>query len=142
VSKVFDVGDNAFCLNFQPSAADIDDNNHVNNVVYLGWAQVLAIAHWDSLTTAAERAPWTWVARRHEIDYGRELKPQESAKGYTWVGSLKGPLFERLVRIDGPDGAMRAQVRTEWVLVDIERRRPVRSPEWIRTRFSIPDPAR
>lgn len=132
------IGANAYSQDFQPSPGDIDDNLHVNNVVYLGWAQTLAIAHWEALTTPSERAPWTWVARRHEIDYGRELKPDERARGHTWVGALKGPLFERLVRIDGQDGAMRAQIRTDWVLVDLIRRRPVRAPEWICERFSIP----
>lgn len=37
-----------------------------------------------------ERAGWSWVARRHEIDYRRELLPHKTATGYTWVGDLKG----------------------------------------------------
>jgi acyl-CoA thioesterase FadM len=66
------------------------------------------------------------VARRHEIDYRRELLPDEIATGYTWVGELKGPRFERFFRIDGPDGEMCAQSRTDWVLIDIAAKRPAR----------------
>jgi len=40
-------GRQVFSLDFRPTPADIDDNGHVNNVVYLSWAQDLAIAHWE-----------------------------------------------------------------------------------------------
>jgi acyl-CoA thioester hydrolase len=41
----------------------------------------------------------------------------------------EGPRFERFVRIDGPDGAMCAQVRTVWVLIEKTSGRPKRVPE-------------
>lgn len=123
-------------MTFTPTAADIDANEHVNNVVYLAWAQDLAITHWEARTTPEERAGWSWVARRHEIDYRRELRLDEIATGYTWVGELKGPRFERYVRIDGPDGEMCAQSRTDWVLIDIAARRPARVLDWMVERFT------
>ncbi len=123
-------------MTFTPTASDIDANQHVNNVVYLAWAQDLAIAHWAARTSPEERAPWSWVARRHEIDYRRELRQDEIATGYTWVGELKGPRFERYVRIDGPDGEMCAQSRTDWVLIDITARRPARVMDWMVERFN------
>ena len=126
----------AYLQTFTPTSAEIDANGHVNNVVYLAWAQTIAIAHWESRTTAAERAPFTWVARRHEIDYRRELLPDETATARTWVGAMHGPRFERLVRIDGPDGAMCAQSRTDWVLIDLTTKRPVRVADWIIERFA------
>jgi len=134
--KIFHPAGDAYCLTFTPTAADIDDNGHVNNVVYLAWAQDLAIAHWEAWATAEERAGWSWVARRHEVDYRRALLPGEAAAGYTWVGELKGPRFERYVRIDGPDGEMCAQSRTDWVLVDVAARRPTRAPDWMVERFT------
>jgi len=30
------------------SATDIDDNDHVNNVVYLRWIFDVALAHWNA----------------------------------------------------------------------------------------------
>jgi acyl-CoA thioester hydrolase len=136
VSRVFVPAGDAFRLTFEPTASDIDANGHVNNVVYLGWAQDLAIEHWEAWASPEERAGWSWVARRHEIDYRRELLPDEVAVGYTWVGELKGPRFERYVRIDGPDGEMCAQSRTDWVLIDVAAKRPARVPEWMVERFT------
>ena len=34
-----------FTLPLDPKPSDIDENGHVNNVVYLGWVQDIAIAH-------------------------------------------------------------------------------------------------
>ena len=136
MSRLFVPPSDAFSLTFQPQASDIDANGHVNNVVYLGWAQDLAIAHWEAWASEEQRAPWSWVARRHEIDYRRELLLGETATGYTWVGELKGPRFERYVRIDGPDGEMCAQSRTDWVLIDIAAKRPARVPPWMVERFT------
>ena len=136
MSRLLQPPADAFALTFTPTAGEIDANGHVNNVVYLAWAQDLAIAHWESRVDAARRAPFTWIARRHEIDYRRELRPGEIATGRTWIGELKGPRFERLVRIDGPDGEMCAQSRTDWVLIDIAARRPARVMDWMVERFN------
>ena len=57
-------------ITIQPSA--IDELGHVNNVVYLSWVKDVAIAHWNFLTTPAQRAKYVWVALRHEIDYKAE----------------------------------------------------------------------
>ncbi|MEW6391804.1 MAG: thioesterase family protein [Pseudomonadota bacterium] len=136
MSRLFVPPTDAFSVTFQPQASDIDANGHVNNVVYLSWAQDLAIAHWEAWASEEQRAPWSWVARRHEIDYRRELLLGETAVGYTWVGELKGPRFERYVRIDGPDGEMCAQSRTDWVLIDIAAKRPARVLPWMVERFT------
>lgn len=136
MSRLFAPPADAFSLDIQPRASDIDANGHVNNVVYLSWIQNLAVAHWEAWASAEERAPWTWVCRRHEVDYRRELLLGETAKGYTWVGELRGPRFERFARIDGPDGEMCAQSRTDWVLIDIAAKRPARVPPWMVERFT------
>ena len=73
---------------------------------------------------------------RHEIDYRRPLVPGEKATARTWVGERRGPRFDRFVRIDGPDGEMSAQTRSEWVLIDSHSRKPARVPEWMQTMFA------
>ena len=40
------------------------------------------------------------------------------------------------VRIDGPDGEMCAQTRSEWVLVDAVTKRPARVPAWMEEMFT------
>jgi acyl-CoA thioester hydrolase len=130
-------GRQVFRLTFEPQASDIDDNGHVNNVVYLRWAQDLGVAHWRARAPAEVQATWAWVALRHEIDYRRALLPGETAQGRTWVAEApQGPRFDRFIRIDGPDGQMCAQVITTWVLIEQASGRPRRVPDWIPALFA------
>jgi acyl-CoA thioester hydrolase len=121
--------DTAFMLPCLPEAADFDENGHVNNVVYLRWAQDIAIAHWRSRVPAEEVTKQAWVVLRHEVDYRRALLPGETAVARTWVGEASGPRFIRYVRIDGPDGALCAQTVSIWCLINPETRRPMRVPQ-------------
>ena len=112
-------GRKVFRLDFHPTRAAIDENGHVNNVVYLRWAQDLGVAHWQSLAPPEAQATWAWIALRHEIDYRRALLPGEIGHGRTWVSeAAEGPRFNRCIRIDAEDGAMCAQVITTWVLIE------------------------
>lgn len=130
-------GRQVFRLAFEPTPADIDENGHVNNVVYLRWAQDMGIAHWRSLAPPEAQAQWAWIALRHEIDYRRELKLGETAQGRTWVAeAAAGPRFDRFIRLDHPDGGMCAQVHTTWVFIEQATRRPKRIPEWITGMFT------
>jgi acyl-CoA thioester hydrolase len=131
VSRAFEppAGRQVFTETFQPKPSDIDDNGHVNNVVYLAWAQDLAIAHWRARALPEDQSAFAWVALRHEVDYRRALVLGETASARTWVSDqAEGPRFERFVRIDGPDGQMCAQVRTVWVLIEKASGRPKRVP--------------
>ena len=70
----------------------IDENGHVNNVVYVGWLQDAGTAHWMARFDAETRAKWSWVGIRHEIDYLRPLMPDATGvKARTWVGDPQGP---------------------------------------------------
>ena len=130
-------GRKVFTLDFEPTSVDIDENGHVNNVVYLRWAQDLGVAHWQSLAAAAEQQVWAWVALRHEIDYRRALLPGETGFGRTWVSeTAEGPRFNRFIRIDAADGAMCAQAVTTWVLIEQATGRPKRVPPWILEMFA------
>jgi acyl-CoA thioester hydrolase len=134
-------GRKVFTLNFDPTDADIDENGHVNNVVYLRWAQDLGVAHWQSLAPADAQATWAWVALRHEIDYRRALLPGETGHGRTWVSdTAEGPRFNRYIRIDADDGAqgriMCAQVITTWVLIEQATGKPRRVPAWMLEMFA------
>jgi acyl-CoA thioester hydrolase len=130
-------GRQVFIRDIEPVPSDIDENGHVNNVVYLDWAQQIATAHWRSRAPADEQGKWAWVALRHEVDYRRALKLGEVAPARTWVSNTAdGPRFERFVRIDGPDGAMCAQVRTVWCLIEQATGRPRRVPAWMVEMFA------
>ena len=107
----------------------IDENGHVNNVVYVGWLQDAGTAHWNARFPPEARARWSWVGTRHEIDYFHPLMPDaRNVKARTWVGDPQGPRFNRYVRIEDGDGRLCAQGVTEWVLVDARTMRPHRIP--------------
>ena len=130
-------GRQVFARTFEPTPDDIDENGHVNNVVYLRWTQDLALGHWRSRAPAEEQATWAWIALRHEIDYRRPLLPGETAQARTWVAErAEGPRFNRYIRIDAADGAMCAQVITTWVLIEQATGRPRRVPAWITEMFT------
>lgn len=130
-------GARVFTRVFVPDPADIDENGHVNNVVYLRWVQDMATSHWNSLCPPDQAGLWAWIILRHEVDYRRALLPGETAAARTWVaGEAQGPRFDRFVRIDGPDGAMCAQARTVWCLIEQSTGRPRRVPSWMVEMFA------
>ncbi|MHC3127226.1 thioesterase [Brevundimonas sp. GN22] len=107
----------------------IDENGHVNNVVYVGWLQDVGTAHWNARFDEATRTKYSWVALRHEIDYFRGIMPDATGiKARTWVGDPQGPRFNRYVRIEDADGKVCAQGVSEWCLVEASTLRPQRIP--------------
>lgn len=130
------IGRQVFTRAFTPGPEDIDANGHVNNVVYVRWIQDMATSHWNARQPAEDQAKWAWIVLRHEIDYRRALMPGETASARTWVAETpEGPRFDRFVRIDGPDGAMCAQARTVWCMIDQATGRPKRVTPDIVARF-------
>ena len=100
---------------FDVGVADIDGLGHVNNVVYLRWVQDVAAAHWESATSAAERADIAWVVLRHEIDYKHPARPGDQVIARTWVGVPDAARFERHTEIRrAADGRLLAEARSLW----------------------------
>jgi len=46
---------------------DIDEQDHVNNTVYLRWIQDVATAHWRAVASPEAQEAIGWVVLRHEI---------------------------------------------------------------------------
>ena len=128
-----------FVVPLQVRPEHIDDNGHVNNVVYVGWLQDAGTAHWNARFDDETRARWSWVATRHEIDYLRGIEPgAQDVVARTWVGDPQGPRFTRYVRIEDAQGRVCAQGVTEWVLVDAATLRPQRIPPTMLAVFETP----
>src|SRR4030095_13400211 len=85
---------------------DIDEQNHVNNTVYLRWVQEVATAHWRAVASAEEQESAGWVVWRHEIDYKAPACLSDDIVLRTWVGKASRLRFERFTEIrrrsDGP----------------------------------------
>ncbi|MEM8772979.1 MAG: thioesterase family protein [Pseudomonadota bacterium] len=119
-------------------ADEIDELGHVNNAVYLVWAQDIAVAHWRHVADEKLRAEYVWVALRHEIDYRDQVLEGETVEIRTWLGEASGPRFIRHVDIRKP-GAKRfsAKVETQWCLIDAATRKPKRVGEEILRPFGL-----
>jgi len=117
--------------------ADIDEQNHVNNTVYLRWIQEVATAHWKSLAGAEAQAAIGWVVLRHEIDYRSPASLGNEILLRTWVGKASRLKFERFTEIHRRiDKQLLAQARTLWVPVDVRTGKPTRVSAELRRQFS------
>lgn len=116
--------------------ADIDVQDHVNNVVYLRWAQEVAIAHWEAVATDTMRANTVWVVRRHELDYLSPALPGDEIIARTWVGAGTAVTFERHTEIlRAGDRKVLAKARSVWCVLDPASGRPRRIDRELRERF-------
>lgn len=115
---------------------DIDRLGHVNNVVYLRYAQDAAIAHWRAAVPEDVAAELIWVVRRHEIDYLRPAFDNDELIARTWVGEASGATLERFIEIrrSGEDRVV-ASVRSVWAALDARTLRPRRVTDQLRSYF-------
>ena len=79
-----------FKTNYTVVTSNIDELNHVNNVVYLQWIQDIAGLHWNELKQGVDTAAYVWVVIRHEIDYLNQALLGDALLAKTWVGKTAG----------------------------------------------------
>src|SRR3954471_22923376 len=104
---------------------DIDRLGHVNNVVYLRYAQDAAIAHWSTSVPKGVGTELVWVVRRHELDYLHPAFENDELVARTWVGEASGATLERFIEIRRPsDDRVVARVRSVWAALDAQTHRP------------------
>jgi acyl-CoA thioester hydrolase len=116
---------------------DIDEQNHVNNTVYLRWVQDVATAHWRAVASAKAQETIGWVVLRHEIDYKGPATLGDEVLLRTWVGKATRLTFERFTEIRrNRDGRLLSEARTLWCPIDAQTGRPVRVSAEVRSRFS------
>ncbi|HET9231427.1 MAG TPA: thioesterase family protein [Vitreimonas sp.] len=126
-----------FIQRFPVDATDIDELGHVNNIVYLRYAQEIAIAHWSARATPEMVSDYVWVVLRHEADYRAPLTLGDEVEVRTWVDEApQGAAWARFVEIR-KTGAEKpsAQIKSNWALLDAKTRRVKRVPQEIVARF-------
>jgi acyl-CoA thioester hydrolase len=117
---------------------DIDEQNHVNNTVYLWWVQEVATAHWRAVASTDAQESIRWVVLRHEIDYKAPACLEDEIVLRTWVGKATRLTFERFTEIlRRSDGQLFSKARTLWCPINAQTGRPVRVPLEVREQFSI-----
>lgn len=101
---------------------------HANNIVILGWIDLIASRHGDAAgaarTDMAARGRM-WFVARHEIDYLGEAFVGDRLLLITWLESLGRTSLVRATRIvRACDGRVLTQARSRWAHVDLATRRP------------------
>ena len=120
---------------------DVDELGHAGNLVYLRWVLEAALAH--SISVGLDQAAYlarreVWVVRSHEIHYLRPALPGERLEIETRVASMAAANSIRRTRIlRTPDRVELCRATTDWAFLDLDRGRPRRIPDDIRSRFPI-----
>ncbi|KAA9327477.1 acyl-CoA thioesterase [Hymenobacter busanensis] len=126
---------------FRVEAADIDELNHANNVVYVRWVQETAAAHWLTAIPEAEHDQYIWIVREHHVRYLRPAFEGDELRAYTWVGDYRGAQSQRFTRIERvADGVVLCEAESQWVLLDPHTQRPKRVEEAVMQRLRAPLP--
>jgi acyl-CoA thioester hydrolase len=121
-----------FTLRWPVRGYELDSNGHVNNAVYLSWAEELATAHAEAAGYGRE---WSisrgggWIVRRTEITYHRPAVYGDDVELTVWVELVRGARAIRRTTITRiADGELLADVLTEWVWVRLSDGRPAPAP--------------
>ena len=121
---------NAFETKFTVVASDIDELNHVNNVVYIQWIQNIANLHWTQLKQDIDTTAYVWVVIRHEIDYIGQALLEETLVAKTWVGKTEGIRSIRHVEFY-KNNKLVVKAQTTFCLVNAKTFRPTRITDQI-----------
>ncbi len=112
------------------TSSEIDDLNHVNNVVYVKWMDEVAFEHWTLLTKENPLPEIVWVVVKHEIYYLKQAAIGEEITIKTWVGNSKSFKSERFMEFYSNEKLL-AKALTIWGMLDAKSYKPVRITEKI-----------
>lgn len=129
-----------FRLELEVDPADIDELEHVSNLVYLRWVLEVAQAHSTAVgydTKAYRELGAVFVVRRHEIEYRMPAVAGDRIVLETWIESWAAASSWRATRITrASDGVVLASARTRWAWVAWGSGRPQRIPAELEQRFA------
>ena len=106
---------------------DLDELQHVNNVIFLAWVQDISRDHWFHLSNQAINEKYYWVVLNHFIEYKGQARAGEELEVQTYVEKMAGVKSKRDV-IFSKQGKLIVRAETEWCLIDRTSNRPSRIP--------------
>jgi len=135
-----DTMDAVYIHEFLIPESALDQNGHVNNVVYVQWMQDVAILHSESTggTQATNSVGATWFVRSHNIEYLTPAFAGDQVILQTWVVDFRRATSLRRYRfIRKKDQKLLAKGETEWVFVDMKSGRPRTIPPEVQVTFPL-----
>ena len=109
----------------------LDENQHVNNVVYVQWMQDIAILHSEKTggTEMMHELDAVWVTRSHKISYYNQAFLNEEVTAITWISNIKRVTsLRKYCFLRKSDNTILARGETDWVLIDRKSGRPKKIP--------------
>lgn len=114
---------------------NLDELNHVNNVVYVYWIQEIAKKHWQKASESLA-VEYIWVVRKHDITYYHAAKLNDEIVITTNIMTTKGPIsFRQVAMKNNKTGKLLVKSITEWCLLDSKTLKPIRVPDSIKNLF-------
>jgi acyl-CoA thioester hydrolase len=111
---------------------ELDSNGHVNNSVYLAWAEEIATRHAEAAGYGrawSEERGGGWVIHKTEITYHRPAVYNDIVEVAVDVELIRGARGIRSTRITrSHDEELLAELWTEWAWVRLTDGRPMRVP--------------
>jgi acyl-CoA thioester hydrolase len=130
-----------FSIRLRVAPQDLDELQHVSNVVYIRWIQDVAVAHSESVGLSLgeyQQQGAVFVVRRHEVDYlrpalaGDEVEVETRVVAKSLVTATRKTFIRRVA-----DGQVLVQAQTQWAYVSTSTGRPVRIPPEVTQRFTL-----
>jgi acyl-CoA thioester hydrolase len=130
-----------FSIRLRVAPQDLDELQHVSNVVYIRWIQDVAVAHSVAVGLSLEvykQLGAVFVVRRHEVDYlrpavaGDEVEVETRVVAVSPVTATRQTFIRRVA-----DGRVLVQAQTQWAYVSTSTGRPVRIPPEVIQRFTL-----
>lgn len=121
-----------FTQTFKVLPQMIDENRHFNNVWSVKWIQDISIAHSDSAggTELMQKLNAGWMIHVQHIEYKNQAFLDEEIRGTTWVDAYAKVACVRKCKFERvSDGKVIFESETQWVLVDLNRARPIAIPD-------------
>lgn len=125
-----------FLHSFIVKPEHLDEQNHVNNVVYVQWIQDVAVAHWQNAASEEAQGKFIWFLLRHEIDYKKQAFEGEEITAVTWVGKATKVTCQRFTEIRRGE-VLLVQAKSNWCMLDLVTKKPAKISDEIREQFGM-----
>ena len=119
------------------SENDLDDLNHVNNVIYIHWVQEIAKNHWKSLVSNEIIKNYYWVLLEHQIKYLNPALLNDKIMIKTYIEKTEGIRSNRIVEIyNRNNDKLLVKSKTIWCLINAKTNKPNRITDEIKQAFN------
>lgn len=95
----------------------LDRLNHVNNVQYIKWVEIMAEEHWNILKKKTTYPDDYWVMVEHHIHYNKQVFINDILIAKTYPIEPEGIKQPRMVEFYR-DEELVVKSKTHWILID------------------------